>query len=471
MSNLANQFDHLPEQVNDTLTNVVANLGTAKDKRVYSQFTKKNFDRITLEDMYRQDWLAGKIVDIPVDDMTRKWRTVDAPNLSPANMKKIDTLEKDLEIRAKFNEAKKLARVYGSAIIVMGIEGTGRPEFPLNPEKVKVDSLKYLHVLDRTDVSIFQINQDDPVKPNFRQPEWYTLFGGTRIHHSRVIRFDGLTLPWHQQKTNGYWGASILERVYQAVVNSQTVADSVASLIYEAKMDIVKVPNLFQQIATCAGEEALIKRFQTADFMKSFNNMLLLDAEEDHETRQLAFSGLADLTLKYIQVSAAAADIPATRLLGQSAVGMNATGEGDLENYYDSIASKQEVEFGPQLKQLDQVMVRSAIGRMPPDWSFEFNPLWQLSEIERADIDLKNAQRDQVYIAQGVLTPSIIANDLQENGVYKNIPDDYLEALEEIDAEDLAEPEPEPMPAEPVPTPVAGPEPITEPAEPEEEDE
>jgi phage-related protein (TIGR01555 family) len=452
-----NAFDYLPIQ--DTLTNVVANLGTTKDKRIYSEFTRKTFDRITLEDMYRQDWLAGKIVDIPVDDMTRKWRRIDAPSVKPADMKKIDTLEKRLDVRAKFNEAKKWARVYGSAIIIMGVKGSADPAIPLDVEKVGIDDLQYLHVLDRTDVSIHSINQSDPVKPNFRQPDLYTIFKGTQVHHSRVIRFDGLTLPWHQQKTNGYWGASILERVYQAVVNSQTVADSVASLIFEAKVDVVKVPNLFQQIATCAGEEALIKRFQTADFLKSFNNMLLLDKDEDHDTKQLAFSGLADLAIKYIQVSSAAADIPATRLLGQSAVGMNATGEGDLENYYDSISSKQEVEFGPQLNQLDNVLVRSAIGRMPDNWSFEFNPLWQLGETERADIDLKNSQRDQVYITQGVLTPSIIANDLQENGVYKNIPDDYLEALEIISEEDMEnalEPEPEP---EMMPTPVAGPEP------------
>jgi len=38
-----------------------------------------------------------------------------------------------------------------------------------------------------------------------------------------------------------------------------------------------------------------------------------------------------------MQLASGAADIPMTRLLGQSPAGMNATGDGDMRNYYDRI--------------------------------------------------------------------------------------------------------------------------------------
>ena len=39
----------------------------------------------------------------------------------------------------------------------------------------------------------------------------------------------------------------------------------------------------------------------------------------------------------FLQVAAGAADIPVTRLLGQSPAGLSATGESDTRNYYDMI--------------------------------------------------------------------------------------------------------------------------------------
>jgi hypothetical protein len=63
-----------------------------------------------------------------------------------------------------------------------------------------------------------------------------------------------------------------------------------------------------------------------------------------------------------------------------------------------------------------------------PDFEFdiEFNSLWSLDDNEQADVDLKNAQTDQIYMQWGVLMDS----DVRE----KRFPD--LPPLEEEEEED-----------------------------------
>jgi phage-related protein (TIGR01555 family) len=93
-----------------------------------------------------------------------------------------------------------------------------------------------------------------------------------------------------------------------------------------------------------------MERFRLGDHLKSFNNMLLLDEMEKFERKATSFAGLPELMNKFMLHVAAAADIPVTRLFGQSAMGLNATGEGDERNYHERITSDQENRFGPALE-------------------------------------------------------------------------------------------------------------------------
>jgi len=67
----------------NTLRNLVANIGTNKDKRMYSFFQARDFSYQQLEDMYTNDWLSGKIIDIPANDAVRNWRAITTPNMDP----------------------------------------------------------------------------------------------------------------------------------------------------------------------------------------------------------------------------------------------------------------------------------------------------------------------------------------------------------------------------------------------------
>lgn len=428
--------DKIFRSIYDGLENVVSGLGTAKDKRTTTEFTENDIDDATLEIMYSHDWLTGKVVDCPAEDMTRKWRELNSGELSPEDMDLIKNEEKRVDVKSNVQEAIKLARLYGGSIIYMNLdESLGKDSDPLEYEKVKQESLISLLPLDKTQIDVKEITEELK-DPNYRKPEFYEVKGSSvKIHHSRILRFDGYFSPWNVRKSNQYWHNSIVKRVYESIKNSQSVANSVNSIVYEASVDIVKIPDLFAKMAQKGGEEKLINRFKLADLMKSFNNMLILDSKEDYQKVATSFAGLPDLMIKFLNIAAGASDIPATRLLGQSAQGLNATGEGDLKNYYDMISSQQEKELGPQLEKLDNVLVPSAIGSMPEDWNFKFNPLSQLTELEKADKENKDSQRDKIYIETGSLPLSVIVKQLQRRGTYGDISNELIEALEAIEGE------------------------------------
>ena len=65
---------------------------------------------------------------------------------------------------------------------------------------------------------------------------------------------------------------------------------------------------------------------------------------------------------------------------------MNATGESDLRNYYDMIASLQERQLRPALEKLLPVMVASCCGYVPDDLEIIFEPLMTTGPSERADL-------------------------------------------------------------------------------------
>lgn len=428
---LANKLD-----IRDTLVNFISGMGTQRDKRSSTEFTHNALGMNYLGILYH-NWMFGKVVDVPADDMTRKWRTINA-SLDTKQVEEYDKAQTDFKVQEKFNEVIKWARLFGGGGIVLGVnDGLGEPREPLNLESIGQGDLEYLEVYDRWDLLPYMAGTCRVVGKGL-MPEYYQLPGGLVIHHSRVIRFDGYKLPKCEFERNQYWGGSICERVYDEVLNTKITTQSISSLIFEASIDVIGVSNLFERVMNKKSMAALLKRFELAALTKSINKALIIDKDqEEFKKSSTSFSGLPNMISEYLSVVAAAADIPATRMLGQSAKGFSATGDGDLETYYDMVSSKQETDLRPQLQQLDEVLARNTWGFMPDDWGFEFNSLWQTQPKEQAEINKLDSETDEKNKALGVVLPHHIAARLLAANIYPTMDAEWVEAVEKADELDI----------------------------------
>jgi len=424
--------------IEDSLVNLAASLGTSKDKRSNSTFTSKNDIsksgcREELEALYTENWLAGKVVDIIPEDMTREWRMFNG-DIDPKVIDQLEKEEERLSLRKMFERAHRFGRLYGTAYIVMSVDDGQTPDMPLDINAIKPGGLRHIQVVDR-----HRVNRDsaeptqNPLDKNFGMPEYYR-FNETSvvIHHSRVLRFDGQEIPYKLFRDNNYNSNSVIQRLYDSITNFDTVVDSCASIVYESNIDVFKIKNFMNQIANPKQRELMVQRFTLASSMKSFNNALLLDMEEDYDIKNKTFSGLPDLIDRYAQILSAASDIPATRLLGVSASGFNATGEGDLKNYYDKIKSDQVSTYKPLLDYFDTIMAKSLGLSEDADLSYIFNSLFQMTPKEEADVEFVEAQRDAIYLDRGVVTEAAVAKQLKEKDTYTNIEDEDIKDLEDL---------------------------------------
>jgi phage-related protein (TIGR01555 family) len=127
--------------------------------------------------------------------------------------------------------------------------------------------------------------------------------------------------------------------------------------------------------------------------------------------------------------------IPVTRLFGRSPSGLNATGENDLRNYYDLVEANQRNRLlSPMRRLVELIASYKKVANVPP---VTFNPLYQLSEEERANVDKTDAETAQIkantentYVMMGALE---VADVSKEHGWEPPDPEEFEDPSEEED--------------------------------------
>jgi phage-related protein (TIGR01555 family) len=380
----------------DRLQNLVSGLGTSKDKKVSTAFAFAPIDAAQLIAMHRSDWMGRKVVDIIPDDMTREWREWKADEALVEAIEKVERAPQ-INIQAKVNEAMQLARLRGGAALILGVD-VGRPEDELVLDRIGKDALKYVHVLGREQVAFEDIDRD-VTSAFYGEPTMWTVNSKTglraRFHPSRVIRFVGAPILDKTYAETEVWGDSILQIVYDAVQNAASSQEHTASLIPEAKTDVIYIPGLSEMLKNEATTKQLTARFTYANTLKSMFNMLLLEGNgadgdnsqgEKWEQKTINFGQYPELLRQFLQVAAGAADIPLVRFLQDAPSGLGSNGEMTLKNYYDKIGADQRNKLSPALWRFDEICIRSATGKRDPAIYYEWSPLYSQTEKERAEV-------------------------------------------------------------------------------------
>jgi len=414
----------------DGLQNLLTGMGTTSTKRGNNEFVLSGInDQHSLDAIYRDTWLGQQIVDIPASDATREGRIF--------NCKDAEEIAKEAERvndLGAVQEAFSWSRLYGGAVILMLTNQN--LEEPLNLDKVKKGDLNKLIVFERYELSTPVINMTNPLADDYLLPSYYTINQGSqRIHWSHFVRFEGKILPRRIRFAQGGWGDSVIRKLAEDLADMIASKNGVAELIQEANVDVIERNGLSSELAG-ESEKDIMNRYMIFRQMKSLFKISLLDGENETYSRHPAsFAGLSDVLNELRVWISGAADIPVTRLFGESAKGLNATGEGDQDNYYDSVKSLQNGQLREAFKVLDEVMVRSAIGNYPEDYEYQWNPLVQQSGSEKANEDFINAQTDRIYLDDAIVTHQQVAMRLQQENRYA-ITDEDVEALKDFEDED-----------------------------------
>lgn len=403
--------------VNDGLSNVAAGLTATRDKAQNVTFTDVVENPAYWGVVYDNSRFAQKVVDQVPEDCFRKWRQWKGED---DQNEAIETLEKRLGIRAKLRHAKQQARIFGEHYLYLDVQDGQDASEPLDLDRVGLDSLRFVVDMPRGNLTEGDM-ETDPLSPNYGKPRYYTVSGSTNgvfvIDPTRVIRFHGIDAPSGQ--TGIYRGRSIFKAMINELTQYLGTSANIASLVYEAKIDIINVPDLAGLVADPATEEAIMKRYQTMAFMKGNNGLILLSGAsskdgvgEVYTQKTMSFATLPDILDRYQMQLSGASGIPRALLFGVSSGGLGSTGDLELSSYYDRINSMQENEIEPAIEILDECLIRSALGNRPDELWYEWRSLWQMSDAEKADVSLKKAQTVKALIESEVLPPEVLTRPI-----------------------------------------------------------
>jgi hypothetical protein len=393
----------------DGWSNVLTRIGTDYDKRTSHTFAAKVLTYDENEALWRGSDLGARIVERPVDEMIRQGWDVVIPNDKPRQDELAAQLE-DLEAGERLREALYYARAYGGGAVLVGADdGASNLAKPLGA----VREILYLTALTTRELRA-DTYYTDPRERNFGQPKTYLLSpdtqtdavmaSGITIHESRILAFQGNVTSRRMLQLNQGWGDSIFVRVADVLRDFDVVWDSAALLMNDFAQGVYKIKGLAEIIGSGA-ESALITRMQLVDLMRSTVRAVLIDSEESFERQQTPVSGLPEILEKFMFRLAAASEMPVSMLFGQAPAGLNATGDADIRFYYDHLKNRQDRTLRPPLERLVRMVFQAAGGTEPEQWSVQFRPLWQLTEPEQANMHIAQANADQVYLSNRVLSP------------------------------------------------------------------
>lgn len=400
----------------DGWINVLTGLGIKnKDKMTGMSVQWSAFNETDSETLYAADDVAGRVVDILPDQATMKWIDIKAKDKAVAEG--ITKITEKLALDKQFNQAGKWARMYGGSGILIGTT-----DKDLSKPLFSTAMINSLTVLSRWELYPHTI-QTDPTRPGYGLPETYQLQLRTSsvdskitstevIHASRILRFDGVVLPRRLHIQNQYWGDSVLTRLYNVLRNFNSSHDSVANVVQDFRIAIMKLKNLADMIGS--GDDAtVLKRLDLVNMSKSVARMVVLDESESFENQQTSLAGLKEVLEAVNMRLVAATGLPHTVILGESPGGMQGTGSHQETIMNDLVKSYQQTQFQPNLDRFFQLLLSSSQGptggKIPEGFAYEFTPLWQLDETEEATIRKTNMETDTGYIDRGVLDPQEVA--------------------------------------------------------------
>ncbi len=478
--------DALKKRIDDWV-NTMTGLGDATyDKRLAMEVTDLGRQPMqVLEWLYHNDDIAATMVDRIVEDALRGGVTVPIYKEDGAQdeeaMRRTSDAIAALRLIEGITEGLIFGRLKGGAIDVLGLDDGLAPEKPLNDKGIK--SFRFQHVVDAQSLTI-ERSYAKVLEQKYGDPELYlvqpeSIAGAkdsapadrqaSRVHETRTLRFRGARTSRNRRAQNAGWDDSVLRRPWEIIRDFASVWGNAALALHDTSRPVLKIPRLFELMGDATGSALLEARVKAAQLLSSMTRFMVIDTAEELDRDGPDLAGYPDMLDRFMLRLAAAARMPVTILMGRSPAGLNATGESDLQSWYDTVRAYQRDQVRPVLERALKMLFLAkdgpTKGTEPKRWEIHFPPLGQPSMKEQAEIQLAVAQADAIYIDRDALRPEeAVVSHMRPEGFstgYIVDLDKRRKALLEEPDDDAADPDAEEDPPEP---------PDDEPPEPEPEE-
>jgi uncharacterized protein len=273
-------------------------------------------------------------------------------------------------------------------------------------------------------------NSSNPLKPDWYKPTtWYVM--GQQIHSSRLLTFIGREVPDLLKPAYAFGGLSLSQLVKPYVDNWLVTRQSVQDIIHSFSVFILKTN--MSGVLSGAGGDDFFKRLDVFNAGRDNTGLMAIDKEtEEFANVSAPLSGLDHLQAQSQEHVCSASRLPLVKYTGISPSGLNASSDGELRCFEDLIHGWQELLFRPGLRRILGFVQLSLYGEIDPSIGFEFLPITEMTEKEKAELRKVEADTGAVLVETGVISQQ------EERQRVANDPDTPYAGLDIEDMPDLA---------------------------------
>ncbi len=253
-------------------------------------------------------------------------------------------------------------------------------------------------------------NASDPLADDWYKPnEWYVM--GKRVHASRCIPLITREVPDLLKPAYSFGGFPLTQLMKPAVDIWLRTRDGVGDLIaaFTTYVLATDLSTLVQQ----GGAENLMARIAFFNNCRDNHGLMVMHKDkEEFDNVSVPLGGLDILQQQAQEHVATAASIPLVKFIGDQPSGLNASSEGAIRLFYDTIGADQETYDRPIIQRLVDFVQLSLFGDVDHDITFKFKPLWAMDDKEAADVRKVNAETANIYVDMGAIAPEEVRGNL-----------------------------------------------------------
>ena len=378
---------------------------------------------------YKQYGFLQTAIDQPVEDAFRGGVKLDSSTLSADELELLSQTMEDNDDWEHIKEAQRWGRLFGGGLLIANTEQEA--DVPLDEKKLYNSKLEFV-ASDRWE-SVMSDPDAGALYSNFE-------FHGKNIDKSRVCLALGKKAPYYVRMRLQGWGLSFFEQTLPPLVQYLKSQNVMLEILDESKIDVLKISGLATTLMSKNGTELIKRRVDVAAANKNYKAMLVMDAEDEYEQKQLSIAGLPELSKEIRIMIAAYLRQPVSKIWGTGSSGFS-SGEDDLENYNAMIESEIRPQTLKMIKWVVDLRCMQLFGRKVPDLLIKWSPLRVLSGLDEQN------KKDQIFnnvfgmVDRRLMTPSEAMEYLKQEDIVTmetkalngEFDDDYINRVDMID--------------------------------------
>lgn len=376
-----------------------------------------------------QHWLVDKACTMPARDAVRQGFSLltytDAPgdedpdeDLQGKIEETIRREDRKHDLMHQMTEFVRLGRVFGIRIALFRIKGA-TPDFYANPFNIDgVGEGDYLGI-SQIDPQwcaplLSEAGASDPASAHFYEPEWW-LIRGVKYHRSHLVIFRNGELPDILKPSYMYGGISVPQRIYERVYAAERTANEAPQLALAKRSMYLKTD---LAILLADPESAKNTLGQMAQYQDNYS-IRVIDTDDEYGQHDVSLADFDTVVMTQYQIVSAASNVPATKLLGTTPKGFNATGEHETQSYHEELETIQAHDLTRLVNRHHELVMRSVVEPeftlSPSEYrvEIEWNPVDSPTAKEQAEINKLEADTDNVLVQTGAIDATDIRNRIR----------------------------------------------------------